>query len=335
MREALDRRRFIAVSAAAAGLGLIPFGAPKTSAAAHVVEWRGVSLGSVATIRIHHPDPVAAQRLIEQAVGEAHRLETVFSLYRQDSSLAELNRRGVLVAPPAELSDLLTLCDRFWRMTNGAFDPSVQPLWQCYADHFATSGSASTGPSMAKIKDALKLVGWEKVHFDRDKVVFARPGMGLTLNGIAQGYITDRVVESLRSGGIASCLADMGEIRGLGAQPDGRPWPVVLEAPSGKVEGAPPIPIVNKAVATSGAAGFRFDEQGRCNHLFDPSTGACADPARNLTVVTDAAVTADALSTAFALMDEVRIKSVLSQSGTVQVYVTTEDGTRAIPNARA
>ena len=59
MREALDRRRFIVVSAAAAGLGLIPFGAPKTSAAAHLVEWRGVSLGSVATIRIHHPDPVA------------------------------------------------------------------------------------------------------------------------------------------------------------------------------------------------------------------------------------------------------------------------------------
>ena len=187
MREALDRRRFIAISAAAAGLGLIPFGGPKTSAVAHVVEWRGASLGSVATIRIHHPDPVAAQRLIEQAVGEAQRLETVFSLYRQDSSLVELNRLGVLVAPPAELSDLLTLCDRFWRMTNGTFDPSVQPLWQCYADHFATSGSASTGPSMAKIKDALKLVGWEKVHFDRDKVVFARPGMGLTLNGIAQG----------------------------------------------------------------------------------------------------------------------------------------------------
>jgi len=335
MRRGLDRRRFIAISAAAAGLGLIPFVASRKSAAKLLVEWRGMSLGSVAIIRIHHPDQAVARRLIERAVSEAQRLEKIFSLYREDSSLSELNRSGVLVAPPAELSELLSLCDRFWRMTNGAFDPTVQPLWQCYADHFARSGSASTGPSPAKIEDALMLVGWEKVHFDRDKVVLARPGMGLTLNGIAQGYITDRVVENLRLGGIASCLADMGEIRGLGAQPDGRPWPVVLEAPSGKVEGAPPIPIVNKAVATSGAAGFRFDEQGRCNHLFDPSTGACADPARNLTVVTDAAVTADALSTAFALMDEVRIKSVLSQSGTVQVYVTTEDGTRAIPNARA
>jgi len=93
------------------------------------------------------------------------------------------------------------------------------------------------------------------------------------------------------------------------------------------------ISIVNKAVATSGAAGFRFDEQGRFNHLFDPSTGACAYPARNLTVVAATAVTADALSTAFALMDEEGIKSVLARSGDAQSYITIESGTRAITAA--
>jgi thiamine biosynthesis lipoprotein len=148
--------------------------------------------------------------------------------------------------------------------------------------------------------------------------------------GIAQGYITDRVVGLLRAAGIESCLIDMGEIRGLGGHPDGRPWEVAVEAPSGDFDATRPISIVNKAVATSGAFGFRFDEQGRCNHLFDPSTGACAYPARNLTVVAATALCADALSTAFALMKEERIKSVLSQAGDAQVYVTTESGTRAI-----
>jgi FAD:protein FMN transferase len=334
MREGIDRRRFIVVSAAVAGLGLVPFGTPKKSAAAHLVEWRGASLGAVATVRIHHTDQAAAQRLIRQVVGETRRLETVFSLYRQDSSLCELNRRGVLVSPPAELSDLLTLCDHFWRLTDGMFDPTVQPLWRCYAEHFAMNHKTSEGPSAAKRKEALELVGWEKVRFDPDKVVFDRRGMGLTLNGIAQGYITDRVVELLRAAGIESCLVDMGEIRGLGSHPDGRPWEVAVEDPSGEVEEERSISIVNKAVATSGAAGFRFDEQGRCNHLFNPSTGTCAYPARTLTVVAPTAVAADALSTAFALMDEEGNKSVLTRSGGAQSYITTESGRRAITAAR-
>ena len=40
--------------------------------------------------------------------------------------------------------------------------------------------------------------------------------MGLTLNGINQGYATDRVVEILRSEGIEHSLVDMGESRGVG-----------------------------------------------------------------------------------------------------------------------
>ena len=135
------------------------------------MEWRGTSLGAVATIRIHHVDQASAQRLLRQIVSESRRLETVFSLYRPDSVLCELNRQGVLVAPPAELSELLTLCDHFWRLTHGTFDPTVQPLWRCYADYFAMNDTTSDGPSAAKKKEALELVGWEKVRFDRDKVL--------------------------------------------------------------------------------------------------------------------------------------------------------------------
>jgi thiamine biosynthesis lipoprotein len=100
----------------------------------------------------------------------------------------------------------------------------------------------------------------------------------------------------------------MGEIRALGARPDGSPWQVAIEDAQGKASAS--ILAINKAVATSGAYGFRFDEQGRCNHLFDPTTGECADPFRTLSVVADTATTADALSTAFALMKDEAISSV-------------------------
>ena len=327
MKVGINRRRFVKVSAAAAGLSLVPFGMARESAAAHLVEWRGVSLGAVATIRIHHEDRREAELLLKQVVAETSRLERVFSLYRNDSSLCELNRRGVLIAPSGELVELLTECDRVWRLTRGKFDPTVQPLWQCYADHFAHNGDPA-GPSAAKIEQALERVGWKKVRFDPDKVVFEQRGMGLTLNGIAQGYITDCTTKLLREAGIENCLVDMGEIRGLGTDSHGKPWQVTLEDPVG--EGGKPISIANKAVATSGAGSFRFDDKGRCNHLFDPSSGACAVPGRNLTVVAPAATMADGVSTAFSLMSEDEIRAASSRFGDAQIYLTTGRGTRTI-----
>ena len=65
--------------------------------------WRGVALGADAELHLLHPDRDAARRLIDSAVDELRRLETVFSLYRDDSALAVLNRQGHLNDPPADL----------------------------------------------------------------------------------------------------------------------------------------------------------------------------------------------------------------------------------------
>lgn len=323
MASALSRRKFIAISAAAGGAGLVPLGTPARTADAHLVEWTGLSLGSVATIRLHHPDRATGERLVRRAVEEARRLEAIFSLYRADSALSELNRRGALAAPPAELVDLLRLCERMWQETHGVFDPTVQPLWKCYADHFATAHAEAAGPEPRKLASALRRVGWPKVRANRDRIVLDERGMALTLNGIAPGFITDRVVDLLRHAGIDSSLVDMGEIRTLGRRPDGRPWQVALRGRSGEA----PLPVpdtMNKAVATSGADGFQFDAEGRCNHLFNPANGRCADPARSLTVVAPTAAAADALSTAFALMDEKATARILSRAADTQVYVATD-----------
>ncbi len=183
----------------------------------------------------------------------------------------------------------------------------MQALWRCHAESFARRGAA---PTRAEKDAALQLVGWPKVRFDRNRVAFGRAGMGLTLNGIAQGYITDRLLEQLRSSGIDSCLVDMGEIRTLGAGPDAQPWSVAVEDATGKASSS--ISVVNKAVATSGADGFRFDAQGASNHLFDPRTGQCAAPSRTVAVIAEQASSADALATAFALMREDAVGAALA-----------------------
>ena len=314
MTTAINRRKFVAISAAAAGLSALPLGASNKAAAGHLVEWRGTCLGAVATLRVRHRDEGVARELIRRAVAEADRLQDVFSLYREDSDLCQLNRHGVLASPPRELSDLLIACNYYWEITGGTFDPTVQALWRCYADSFSTRGEA---PTPAEKDAALELVRWRQVNFDRDRVVLARPGMALTLNGIAQGYITDRVLDQLRSAGIESCLVDMGEIRTLGEKPDGS-WRVAIEDASGKISSS--IPVLNRAVATSGAYGFRFDTRGQCNHLFDPKTGGCAAALRTVTVVSESATGADALSTAFALMQDEVVSSTLALVPRTEAY---------------
>jgi thiamine biosynthesis lipoprotein len=324
MAERISRRRFIGITVAEAGLALLPLGRPVKATAA-VVSWHGTALGATTTLQIHHADRAAAEALIQQAMVEVHRLERLFSLYRSDSMLVELNRRGVLEAPAKEMVELLDEARRTSGLTGGAFDPTVQPLWALYAEHFSQPSAAADGPPATAVGAALEKVGLDKLVISRDRIAFAHQGMALTLNGIAQGYITDRIVELLRGRGIEHSLVDMGESRALGRHPDGRPWSIGLADPDHPDRVTRTIPLIDQAVATSGQHGFRFDGDGRFNHLLDPKTGQSAIGYRSVTVVT-ATATADALSTAFSLLRVEAITAALAQIGHGRAYLTTAGG---------
>src|SRR5690606_15865657 len=85
--RSLSRRRVIRISAAAAGLALLPFGRALPADVAAPVTWNGTALGAAAAIRIHHASTAEAERLIRQALAEVRRLERIFSLYQADSAL--------------------------------------------------------------------------------------------------------------------------------------------------------------------------------------------------------------------------------------------------------
>lgn len=322
-----SRRRLIGISAAAAGLSLVPL-CGGAQAQGPLVRWQGQAMGAVATLQIHHHDRAAAQRLIELSLAEVRRLELIFSLYREDSALFALNRQGMLVAPPHELVALLTECRRYSELTDGRFDPTVQALWLLYRDHFSKSDAAPQGPPPTALRAALDRVGFDKVVFNADRIAFPHGGMTLTLNGIAQGYVTDCVVNLLRREGIECSLVDMGESRALGAHPDGSPWRVGIADPDEPDRTDVTLDAIDQAIATSGAYGFRFDPAGRFNHLFNPQTGACAHRHRSVTVVMPTATPADALSTAFSLMAPTDIEQAILRLGQGQVYLITAAGER-------
>lgn len=301
------RRRFLAISAAAASVtGRAP------AAAATPTVWRGQALGAAVSITLSHPDPAAAKRLLAACTSEVVRLEGIFSLYRADSAVSRLNRAGALDAPPLELVDLLGRCATFSALTDGTFDVTVQPLFRRYADHFASTNADPAGP---KVDDALGLVDWQRVEVTPGRIALTRNGMAITLNGIAQGFITDRIADLLRAHGMTDVLVDLGELRALGRHPDGRPWRVGIR---GRAEEAA-MNLADRALAVSAGSGSPFESTGRLNHLLDPATGGCADPTRTVVVQAQEATTADAMATAFALMPQKRAHAIAEALGQVRV----------------
>jgi thiamine biosynthesis lipoprotein len=253
MSPHLSRRRFIGISAAAAGLNLLPLGG-KAGAEARLVTWQGQVMGAAATLQIHHHDQAAAQRLIERALAETRRLDQVFSLCKDDSALSVLNRQSVLLAPPAELVALLAECRRYFELTGGRFDPTVQALWALYRDHFSRPDADPQGPSEPALRAAMARIGFDRVVAGTDRVALPR-GMALSLNGIAQGYVTDQIVNLLRREDVTSSLVDMGESRALGARPDGTPWRSPHPGPTASVS---TLPGASTTCSTRGPAPARI-----------------------------------------------------------------------------
>ena len=205
-----------------------------------------------------------------------------------------------------ELVALLAEARSYSERTEGAFDVTVQPLWRLYAAHFARPGADPRGPDDAEHAKAQALVDYRTVEVEPAEVRFARPGMAITLNGIAQGYITDRVAALLQDAGMSDVLLDIGEVRALGRHPDGRPWHVGLRRAAEPETVARTVTLTDRAVATSAGIASPFDVSGHHHHLFDPATGRPAQAAGQVSVIAPRATMADALSTALAVSSPAR-----------------------------
>jgi thiamine biosynthesis lipoprotein len=328
-RGLIGRRRTLSLLAAVAGAGLPGLAGAGGSAAATrdlpIWRWQGVALGAQAELVVAHPDLATAKRLVGLALAEVERLETIFSLYRPDSAVTRLNAELEIGGPPLELVDLLTRAQAWSRATGGAFDVTVQPLWALYRDHFARVGADPEGPSPQAVAEAVRKVGYRGLEVSPARVRLARPGMAVTLNGIAQGYITDRVADLLRAEGLDRVLVCLGEVRGLGQPADGRPWRLGLDGPADRPSQT--IEIVDQAVATSSPTGLRFDSQGRFHHLLDPLTGRCATGYRSASVVAQRACDADALATALSVAGRPCASAEdLRGFGVARMIVSDDDG---------
>jgi FAD:protein FMN transferase len=291
MSLSFNRRRFLSISAAFA----LTAG---TARASEVIRWHGRALGAKTSMILTGLDATQAQPIFRAVEQELSRLESIFSLYRDDSEITQLNATGTLSAPSPEMLDVLSLSSALNKASDGAFDPTVQPVWQALAQ--------GKDPQQAQ-----EAVGWDNLRFDTQRAAFTRPGMGITLNGIAQGYVTDKIAALLRRRGLENVLIDMGEIAAIGTRPDGRDWQAKISRPDGVI--VHHVALRDRALATSAPLGTILTAEGNPGHIIDPRN-VSAVPKRTLASVSAPhAAVADGLSTACCLLDRESAQSVIAK----------------------
>lgn len=308
----LSRRRFISITAGCV-LGARHAIASETPGA----RWQGIALGAHADLRLVGLPAFEAESLLVAARGEIERLEQLFSLYRADSALARLNAKGVLEQPGPDLLELCSLVSTIHQASSGMFDPSVQPLWMAYA-------RARGAPDREVLNAARAATGWSKVEVSVDQIRLV-PGAALTFNGIAQGFITDRVVRLLTAQGLEAGLVSVGEIAAVGASPTGNDWAIGLadreDAPADAT-----IYLRDKAVATSSPTGTMFGS-GPDGHILNPETGMAATANwRRVSVIHSSAAVADGLSTAGVLQSAGEIRDTAFQFPDAAVRAVDQKG---------
>lgn len=317
--DRVGRRRLLMLAA------VLPLAGWRIAQNAHAapLQWQGMAMGAPASLVLHHEGDIQrAQAALTATLAEVSRLEGLFSLFRADSTLSQLNRAGRVDNAPPEFTALLRTALDMARLSNGVFDPSIQPLWSLYFDHFVVAGNAQA-PAAAMVAGARALVDWRGVQVAGSTVSLARPGMGLTLNGVAQGFITDRCSAVLGAYGFSHMLVDMGEPRAVAAKPDGSAWQIGLADPRDPNRALHTLSVLDQAVATSGGYGTMLDAAGLYTHLINPHTAATAPAFESVTVLAPTATQADALSTTLALIPRTDVAARLA-------LLHTQPGCRAV-----
>lgn len=317
----LSRRRFLLASAGvcATATGLH---AGVANSTLHKATKQARALGAKVSITALGSDPTATEAAIHAAFQELERVESLMSIYRPDSELSRLNRDGILRNPDPRLRKVLNFAKRLSAQTRGAFDVTVQPLWELCQ----SAKRNEVPPSADEIAEARSKVDWRQLEISKDAVCLHKKGASVTLNGIAQGYAADLAGTALARRGITQALIDTGEFRSLGSNTNDKDWSVGIQHPR-NVDALISIARLNgRCIATSGDYQTTFTDNFRRHHIFDPHTGTSPAELASVSVVAPEAMTADALSTAiFVLGPEKGARLARAHHG-VEAFLVLKNG---------
>lgn len=234
------------------------------------------------------------------------QVNTTFNKWNPDSELSQLNRYDAAVpfSCSPQLWDLLRTCDQFVRLSDGKFDPTIEPIEQLWKESFQRSST----PTEDQISQLLPAVGWKELQMtDQQGLIKPHRTTAIDLGSIAKGLAVDMLVNRLSEAGLHSIYVEWGgEVRTKGLHPEGRPWRVGIRSPDDPHKTLHIIELTDSALATSGDYlqywNVMCDGQTKTFfHVFDPRTGRPLEPTSHsiasVTIQHPSCCVADALAT--------------------------------------
>ena len=278
-----------------------------------------LAFGTTITVAVIHRDARVAAAAITDALDQAMQVDRLMSIYSPGSQVFQLNRDGALAQPHPHLLQVLAQARALSELTRGAFDITVQPLWQAFRQ------AAGALPSREQRTQAKSRVGWQRVSFDAQRVILGKAA-SITLNGLAQGYAADLAMAAVRARGIDSALLDTGEFSAQGSNGAREPWTLGVLDPRDPDAVAAVMRVDGRCVATSGDYASTFTPDFVHHHIFDPATGDSPQELASVTVLAPTAMLADGLSTAFMVMGARKAHALAARLPSVDVMTINKRG---------
>ena len=237
-------------------------------------------LGTSLDLVVDAARPADAIRAEAAVMAEISRLNSILSTYTPDSEISRA-RTGAAIESP-ELVELLNAYATWSGRTAGLIDVNMAGVIALWKE------AARTG-----------------VLPDRTALTAAaRDPRAWNVDALGKGFIIDRAVQTARRYVPAGLLNIGGDIRVWGD----RDWLIGVAHPGQPADNAAPLTTISlreSAIATSGGyARFARIAGRNYSHLIDPRTQWAADTQLAASVVAPDTLTANALSTAFAIGGE-------------------------------
>ncbi len=245
--------------------------------------------------------------------------DNALSSWIDSSTVSYINRSGGGVISFKDESGYFARCynltQEVYALSGGAFDPTVQKLWQAWG--FEGDGDI---PDSSVVDSLRSFVGFTPgLHFLFSSVPDSNgtltiqkitPGAALGFDGIAQGLTVDVIAEMLEAKGAKNYYVEIGgEIRVLGLNSDGELWKIGIDEPTDNSDAEnrtvqKVIELKDKSIATSGSYRKFFIRDGvRYSHTIDPKTGRPVEHSLlSVSVVSNSCALSDGLATAFMVM---------------------------------
>ena len=286
----------------------------------------GLTMGSIAyNIKYISEDSIIDKNEVDSLLIS---FNNIFSTYIPDSYISVLNNSKSIDTINPYFYFLLKESKKIYRITEGAFDPTIGPLINAWG--FGPKSIDET-PSKEEIFKINKLVGFDKLYFDENIIEKHHADVYLDFSSIAKGYAIDLISVLFNNKNIENYFIDIGgEVRCKGRNSKNKIWKIGIETPSilnNSRDLIATVKLDNLSLATSGNyRNYYMQNDTIIAHTINPKTGY---PAKSnilsASVFSKNCFISDAYATAFMVLGYEKAKEISKNNKLIDVLLIYEN----------